>query len=122
MINKIQTLHLENVIKNHGQDMTDKTVVITGTTSGTGFVCASELAKKGATIILLNRKSERSRNSLKDLQESLPGGKFDAIDCDLQDLESVQTAIDIIKSKYDIIDVLVNNAGVMALKDQATID
>ena len=122
MTHKIPTLHLENVIKNHGQDMTHKTVVITGTTSGTGFVCASELAKKGATIILLNRKSERSRNSLKDLQKSLPGGKFDAIDCDLQDLESVRTAIDIIKSKYDIIDVLVNNAGVMALKDQATID
>ena len=46
MVNKIPTLHLEEVIKNHGQDMTDKVVVITGTTSGTGFVCARELAKK----------------------------------------------------------------------------
>ena len=122
MTNKIPTLHLEEVIKNHGQDMIDKVVVITGTTSGTGFVCARELAKKWATVVLLNRKSERSQKSLQELQESVPEGDFDLIDCDLQDLASVKSAVDIIKSKYDVIDVLVNNAGVMALKDYATID
>jgi NAD(P)-dependent dehydrogenase (short-subunit alcohol dehydrogenase family) len=52
----------------------------------------------------------------------VPEGDFDLIDCDLQDLASVKSAVDIIKSKYDVIDVLVNNAGVMALKDYATID
>lgn len=122
MTHKIQTQHLQNVIKNHGQDMTGKVVAITGTTSGTGFVCARELAKKGATVILLNRKSERSKNALKQLKEALPQATFDAIDCDLQNLASVQEAIDTIKSNYDKLDVLVNNAGVMALKDQATKD
>ncbi|MFT5250852.1 MAG: NAD(P)-dependent dehydrogenase (short-subunit alcohol dehydrogenase family), partial [bacterium] len=64
MTNKIQTQHLRDVIKNHGRDMTNKVVAITGTTSGTGFVCARELAKKGATVILLNRKSHRSQSAL----------------------------------------------------------
>ena len=64
MTNQIQTQHLEDVIKNHGQDMTNKVVAITGTTSGTGFICARELAKKGATVILLNRKSERFQSAL----------------------------------------------------------
>jgi NAD(P)-dependent dehydrogenase (short-subunit alcohol dehydrogenase family) len=119
---KIPTLHLEEVIKNHGQDMTNKVVAITGTTSGTGFICAREIAKKGATVILLNRSSERSQTSLLQLKEAVPGANYDAIDCDLQNLSSVRKAVENIMSKYDVIDVLVNNAGVMALKDQATVD
>ena len=122
MTNQIQTQHLEDVIKNHGQDMTNKVVAITGTTSGTGFICARELAKKGATVILLNRKSERFQTALQQLKESVPEANFDAIDCDLQNLENVRESLDSIKLKYEVIDVLVNNAGVMALKDQATLD
>jgi len=122
MTTQIKTQHLDDVIRNHEKDMSNKVVVITGTTSGTGFVCARELAKKGATLILLNRKSERSEKALKQLKEAVPGANFDAIDCDLQDLSSVRKAIDAIKSRYDVIDVLINNAGVMALKDQATKD
>ncbi len=117
-----QTKHLQDVINNHGQDMTNKVVAITGTTSGTGFVCARELAKKGATVILLNRKSERATSALEQLKQAVPQASFNAIDCDLQNLASVKEAIASIKSKYDTIDVLVNNAGVMALKDQATAD
>jgi len=122
MTNQIKTEHLEHVLTNHGQDMSHKVVAITGTTSGTGFVCARELAKKGATIILLNRKSDRSRPSHTQLLESVPQGKFDPIDCDLQSFSSVRSAMEKIKSDYEKIDVLVNNAGVMALKDLATTD
>ena len=53
MTNQITTLHLDDVINNHAQDMTNKVVAITGTTSGTGFICAREVAKKAATVILL---------------------------------------------------------------------
>lgn len=122
MSNQIQTKHLPDVIKNHGRDLTNQVVVITGTTSGTGFVCAGEVAKKGAHVIMLNRKSERSQNSLKQLQELVPTGKFEQIDCDLQNLESVKNALESIKSNHEVIDILVNNAGVMALKDDATAD
>jgi len=122
MTNQIETIHLDDVIKNHSQDMTNKVVAITGTTSGTGFVCAREVAKKGATVILLNRKSTRSEQAHKQLLESVPEGKFDQIHCDLQNFESVRSAMKTIRSKYDVIDVLVNNAGVMALNDQATTD
>lgn len=122
MSNQVETLHLDTVLNNHSQDMTNKVVAITGTTSGTGFVCAREVAKKGAAVILLNRASERSQNSLQQLQAEVPGGKFDAVECDLQNFESVRNAVENIKSNYEVIDVLVNNAGVMALKDQATND
>ncbi|MEQ9063303.1 MAG: SDR family NAD(P)-dependent oxidoreductase [Vicingaceae bacterium] len=109
-------------MKDHSQDMTGKVVAITGTTSGTGYVCAREMAKKGATVILLNRKSERSEKGLKQLQQEVPAGKFNLVDCNLQNFESVKKALAAIKSNYNVLDVLVNNAGVMALKDQATND
>lgn len=117
-----QTLHLEDVIAKHTRDMTGRIAAVTGTTSGTGYVCARELAKRGATVLLLNRASERSKNSLAKLQEEVPGGNFDAIECNLQDFASVRSAIATIASKYEKLDVLCNNAGVMALKDQATGD
>ncbi len=122
MTRKIRTLHLDKVFENHTQDMTSKVAVITGTTSGTGFVCASLIAKLGGTVLLLNRESERSAASFKRLNKEVPEGKFFAIPCDLQDFESVHNAIAKIKSSYDVIDVLCNNAGVMALKEQATKD
>jgi NAD(P)-dependent dehydrogenase (short-subunit alcohol dehydrogenase family) len=118
----IDTLHLDSVIANHTQDMTGKVVAITGTTSGTGFVCAREMAKLGATVVLLNRESARSASSLQNLQDAVPDGKFDAITCDLQDFDSVRKAIDEMKARYEVVDVLCNNAGVMALEDYATKD
>lgn len=118
----IKTLHLDKVIVEHSQDMTDKVVAVTGTTSGTGFICARELGKKGATVILLNRASDRSERALAKLKEAVPEGTFVQVACDLQAFESVKAATELIKSKYDSLDVLVNNAGVMALPDQATTD
>lgn len=122
MTAQIKTQHLDEVVKNHSQDMTAKVVAITGTTSGTGYICARELAKKGATVILLNRQSERSEQGYKQLLAAVPEGKFHPIPCDLQSFASVQSAIRELKSTYAVIDVLVNNAGVMALADQATED
>ena len=118
----IKTVHLDNVIENHTQDMTGKVVAFTGTTSGTGYVCAREMAKLGASVILLNRASGRATASLEKLREEVPNGAFDPITCDLQDFESVRKAVDEIKAKYAVVDVLCNNAGVMALEDRATKD
>ncbi len=122
MTRVIETVHLNSVIENHTQDMTGKVCAITGTTSGTGYVAARELAKLGATVLLLNRESERATAALARLREEVPAGKFDPIACDLQDFASVRRAIDEIKAKHDRLDVLCNNAGVMAMRDQATKD
>ena len=86
------------------------------------FVLAREAAIKGATVILLNRESERATKALQDLQEAVPGATFELVACDLQNFESVRSAADAIKAKYNPLDVLVNNAGVMALEDYATAD
>ncbi|MFT6399332.1 MAG: NAD(P)-dependent dehydrogenase (short-subunit alcohol dehydrogenase family) [Bradymonadia bacterium] len=122
MTAQIETQHLADVIANHTRDMNGRVAVVTGTTSGTGYVCARELAKKGAKVLLLNRPSERALSALARLQGEVPGAVFEAIDCDLQDFASVRAAIGVIKAGHDRLDVLCNNAGVMALRDQATKD
>ena len=99
-----------------------KTFVITGTTSGTGFVAARTVAEKGGEVVLLNRPSSRATDSLKKLQIAVPNGKFVSIECDLQDFDSVRSAVQEIKSKYTKIYCLANNAGIMATPDAATKD
>lgn len=116
------TLHLDTVLTQHAQDLTGRVAAITGTTSGTGYVCARELARLGARVILLNRASARATDSLAQLQAEVPEGQFDAVVCDLQDFASVRAAAQTILGRYDRLDILCNNAGVMALADTATTD
>mmetsp|Transcript_5951 Transcript_5951/g.7493 ORF Transcript_5951/g.7493 Transcript_5951/m.7493 type:complete len:335 (+) Transcript_5951:73-1077(+) len=103
--------------------MNGKVVVITGTTSGTGFVAANTVAKKGGKVVVLNRKSSRAEESLQKLREANPDAEIEWVECDLQNFESVRAAADELKRKFaDGIDVMCNNAGVMALEDRATVD
>ena len=118
----LKSLHYDNEIKNI-PSLVGKTIAITGTTSGTGFVAAKTVAEKGAQVLLLNRKTDRSKISYDLLKSSCSKENFVDIECDLQSFDSVKKAArkitDLCK---DGLDVLCNNAGVMALKDQATVD
>ncbi|GKY97626.1 hypothetical protein MPSEU_000721000 [Mayamaea pseudoterrestris] len=104
----------------------NKTIAITGCTSGTGFILARTSIEKGAkNVLLLNRPSERATKAEAELKTYVKEGSttnIETIPCDLQDMESVKSAANQIKAKYEAIDVLCNNAGVMALEDMATKD
>lgn len=119
---EIQTKYLEQLIREHTRDMSDTIVAITGTTSGTGFVCARELARLGARVLLLNRPSQRAAASFEQLQVEVPGARFEQVACDLQDFASVRAAASEVARRLPHLDVLCNNAGVMAFPDQATKD
>ncbi len=119
---QIQTQHLDAVRSQHTQDMTGKVVAVTGTTSGTGYVCARELARLGAHVLLLNRASDRATAALVRLRDEVPGARLEAVECDLQDFDSVRRAAAQIRARHTALDVLCNNAGVMALPDRATAD
>lgn len=89
---------------------------------GETHVCARELAKLGAEVLLLNRESPRSARAAEQLRAEVPGAELVPIVCDLQDFGSVRSAAEAVRAKYGVVDVLCNNAGVMALPDQATKD
>jgi NAD(P)-dependent dehydrogenase (short-subunit alcohol dehydrogenase family) len=99
-----------------------KVFVITGTTSGTGFVAAQCVAEKQGTVVLLNRVSQRQVDSLSKLKAAVPEGDFVSIECDLQDFASVKKAALEVKAKYKSIYCLACNAGVMMTPDAATKD
>ena len=120
--NIIIMTRLYNKIKKDLPKLDGKVFVITGTTSGTGFVAARTVAELGGEVVLLNRPSSRATDSLKKLQIAVPNGTFVPIECDLQDFDSVRSAVKEIKSKYTKIYSLANNAGIMATPDEATKD
>lgn len=103
--------------------MSGKTVVITGTTSGTGQVAARTVANLGAKVLVLNRASERSAASFAELTSAFPDTEIHDVECDLQSFASVKAAAArVVGLCPEGIHVLCNNAGVMALPDTATDD
>lgn len=102
-----------------------KNVAITGCTSGTGLETAKAIASRGGNIFALNRPSERATASLAAMKEACKdGGTATHIDCDLQDYASVRFAASQVKNAVQAkgLHCLLNNAGVMALPEQATKD
>lgn len=103
--------------------MSGRTIVITGTTSGTGQAAATTVAGLGAKVLVLNRASDRSAKALADLTAAHPDAEVHAVECDLQSFESVRAAAAAVTELCpEGVDVLCNNAGVMALGDEATGD
>ena len=87
-------------------NLENKSIVITGASSGLGVAFSEALIAKGATVYGLARR----RNKLDDLQNQL-GDKFIGITCDVTDENAVIEAFNQINTQTDSIDGLVNNAG-----------
>ncbi len=87
---------------------------ITGANSGLGFATAKALLNKGATVILGCRTLEKAKAARDQLRNEIDCGKIDLIEIDLADLEKVNKALDRIAVRYKKLDLLINNAGVMA--------
>lgn len=88
-----------------------KTVLITGGTSGVGFATAKALLKLGHTVVLLARNPEKVEKSLAVLKKINPGCNVDSVIGDLSDLTTIKKAAKEFQSKYNQLDVLINNAG-----------
>ena len=91
------------------------TAVVTGASSGLGLETARALRAKGATVIMACRNLTKAADAAADLRASGPGPEPVLIELELEDLGSVAEAASAIHSATDGIDLLINNAGVMAL-------
>jgi len=103
----------EEVSKNH--DLNGKTVMITGPTSGLGQETARVLALRGAHVILVSRSQKKLDHTKNEIEEEIPSAKLSTITCDLGDQESIRTCVKKFEEMKLSLDILINNAGVMAL-------
>ncbi|MFI9113233.1 oxidoreductase [Streptomyces venezuelae] len=96
-------------------DQTGRVFVVTGANSGLGLATTRELARRGARVVLAVRDEEKGRRAVEELAASgVRPGLLDVRPLDLADLDSVRAFADRMHTEHTRLDVLVNNAGVMA--------
>ncbi|MGX1808240.1 oxidoreductase [Nocardia sp. NPDC055321] len=100
-------------------DLSGKTAVVTGANSGLGLRTAEALAAKGAHVLMACRNEIKAAAALESVAAGATGPKPEVLPLDLADLGSVRRAADHLDVRGVPIDLLVNNAGVMALPRNA---
>ncbi len=102
--------------------MQGKTVLITGATSGIGAVAARQLAGLGARIVIVARDRQRAQETLGDLRIANPAEAHGAFYADLSRLGEMKRVAAEIAAAEPKIDVLMNNAGLIAARNRKTED
>lgn len=96
-------------------DLHGKLAVVTGANSGTGKEAAKRLAGAGARVIMAVRTPAKGDSARADILAAQPDGDLTVEQLDLADLASVQAFADRLAAETDTLDILLNNAGVMAV-------
>jgi len=94
--------------------LTGNFAVVTGASSGLGVETARALASAGARVLLLARNKDKLQQVANNLRQDNPDAQIDLEIMDLADLDSVRLAAAVIAKNYPVINILLNNAGVMA--------
>ena len=91
-----------------------KIFLITGANSGLGYETSKFLLERGATVIMCCRDLLKGDKAKKELLKFKFSGKIELVELDLSDLINVKKFAESIQNKFDHLDVLINNAGIMA--------
>ncbi|HUH72855.1 MAG TPA: SDR family oxidoreductase [Chitinophagales bacterium] len=97
--------------------MTDKIVMVTGANSGIGRVTAKELAKQGATVVMVCRNPLKGKAVQEDINAQIGVDRVHLLLADFSSHESIRKMTEQFKSQFERLDVLVNNAGLI-IKDK----
>ena len=94
-------------------DQTGRVAIVTGGNSGIGYETAKALAAKGATVVVASRSKTRGDQAVAFIREAASGARVELMLLDLANLDSVREFAAEFVEKYDRLDLLINNAGVM---------
>jgi len=100
--------------------MQGKVCLVTGSSSGIGKVTARELAKMGATVVMVCRNRAKGEAARAEIKEESSNDQVDLIVADLSELSQVRRVASEFKQKYTQLHVLVNNAGGMLSEHKVT--
>jgi NAD(P)-dependent dehydrogenase (short-subunit alcohol dehydrogenase family) len=99
-----------------------KTCVLTGATSGIGLAAASELAARGARLVMVARNPARADEAIAAIRARTPHAALEVVRGDLASLREVRAAAAQVLERCPAIDVLFNNAGVVKMRREVTAD
>ena len=91
----------------------DKTIIITGATSGLGKEATRVLAKKNATVIMAVRNTQKAEIVVSEIRKEYANVKIDIRSLDLGSLDSISSFAKGVLEDYKNLDILINNAGIM---------
>jgi NAD(P)-dependent dehydrogenase (short-subunit alcohol dehydrogenase family) len=106
-------------------DQTGRTALVTGASDGLGLRTAEALAAKGARVLMGCRNRDKAERAQARVRAAASTGRAPnptVVDLDLADLTSVRSAAEAVDAHVDRLDVLVNNAGIMAVPYALTVD
>ena len=103
-------------------DLTGKTAVVTGANGGLGLESARELAGAGAHVVMAARNQEKAQAALEDLLSTHPDASLEIVQLDLSSLDETRAAATTITEAHPTVDILINNAGLMAMPESRTQD
>jgi NAD(P)-dependent dehydrogenase (short-subunit alcohol dehydrogenase family) len=102
--------------------MQDKTVLITGASTGTGLAMASALAGMGASVLMVSRDPERARRARDEVVKAATGKPPTTLLADLSSQADVRRLAGLVESSTGRLDVLINNAGAAFRHRQLSVD
>ena len=112
-MNEELTITTDDVLR--GIDLSGKVVLVTGATTGLGKESARALGAAGANVIITARSEDKGRAAVEQLLELVPGGDFSFGVMELGSLDSVRSFAEKFVAEHDRLDVLLANAGIMAV-------
>jgi NAD(P)-dependent dehydrogenase (short-subunit alcohol dehydrogenase family) len=103
-------------------DQAGRLAVVTGANSGLGLVTARELARANAHVVIACRNTAKGEQALATIGSAVPGARAEVQQLDLADLGSVRDFAARVAESHERVDLLINNAGVMAPPRRTTVD
>ena len=103
-------------------DQSGRTAIVTGANSGLGLITARELARAGARVVLACRNLDKGEAARSEIAAQVPGAELELESLDLSSLDSVRSFAASFRDGHDGLDLLINNAGVMATPRRQTAD
>jgi retinol dehydrogenase 12 len=99
-----------------------KICIVTGATAGIGEVTARELARLGATVVVVSRTPQRCMDTVARIRQETGSSSVDFLTADLSSQTAIRKLADEFKSRYPRLDVLVNNAGGFFMRRETSPD
>ncbi len=103
-------------------DQSGKVAVVTGANGGLGLESARALAGKGAHVVMAARNQEKAQAAFDEIKQDHPNASLEIVELDLGSFESTKAAAATIAANHPKVDILINNAGLMAMPERKTAD